>query len=729
MFQDRHIPLHAHWSLLAALMLTVIGLLAGCQPGDPSLPTVMSLEQTASPTPEQTAGSTATFTPAPLPTNTPAPTLVPVGRNANDPTRRAEFRVIHAASDTEAIDVGVNGVNITQRLGFGSTSGQTPINAGQYQLSLSLSDSDAPPLLIRDLTIAANDSLLLVLTGTPDARVLTTYREITDPIKSGASRVNFIHAVPRLPDITVTRGEQPMTDPIAFDRESGGLLATVGSTTYTITDGIKPLLALDSVNLRERVHYTFVLIGSAQDPESLQILRFERSVPGVLTARGIHMAQGLPALDLYLGSVPLAQGLSYTQAGARQTINSGSVELRVFEAGADANSDMPLLSGQRVNLRPDDTLTIVVMGTRDSLQALPVVEALGAVAPETARITFVNTLPMHRRVDLFFSDDETSVSALYGQVSSSTISGSAELNVIAQDPSVTDETDGVVEESRFTVDAGRSYLYLISGQMDTAPILFSEPVAVEAILTDLEDSTNSTLPAADFVSEARIVNATYARTPVNVYINDNLQVESLLYGSGSARIPFTGDTLRITVEDAATGALLAAASQQLPTSPGSDPYLVTDYSVYLSGGSGEDLFVTFISDDQLNLVQSNPSIRLVNLTNESRHVFSLYLGSPTAPPADSAVGTPGVAPLRPSVPLGTQRMVTRVLGRTASLVVLAPEAQTRDVIIADEQDRIALRVRSQSFSNNTLYDVIAIERLLAGREEVYALVIPHPPQP
>ncbi len=686
------------------LLVLVVGLLAACQPQpNPELPTLVA-HDAASPTPEPSPTVAATETPIPSPT--PRPTPVQVGRFAEALPNAARLRVLHAANSTDAVDLYINGQAINSNLAYPNSTGVTPIAAGTYTLTVTRrgDNPQSNPLIAREFTIGARESKLILLIGTPDALNLTVYDEPLTPLTSTQSRVNFINAVPRLPDVTVQLDGVPITVPLAFDRESGAFEAKVGQAMLIFENSGQTYVSITH-DLKPRTMTTFILVGSANAIDALQVLIFETEAPGQTLVRAANLSESVREIRVLLNGETIADGLESSRFGERLARASGRAYVSVFALSAP---NTPLIDEQVVTFTPESGVTLAFMGTADAPLLVPVAEDLSPVRPDHSRMTFINALPSAPVVEIGIGMDvyRDLAPIQYGTASVPLELMRQPYDFFAQVLS-TEERVEVAEG--FIVEASRNYLFFITGRTDSQPVVVSDPISTdESLIGVAVDATPQ--PFSDAPLQVRFVNMYAAQQPIRVSVLNQVVAEEVPFAAQSAFIPFTGRELVVTTTDL-SGNIVATGTHIF------DENARGSYSVYIGGRLPANIVVA--SDSQLVVDPNFPSIRLVNLTNDPNHIFGVALSTPTFQPLPIVGQDPTP---RPSVPLGVSAL-TSANGRSVSAHTLVSAGGTYNVLLIDGEGLVAATLYSVTFENGKAYDILATELFDTGQVQAY--VIPY----
>lgn len=695
----------ARWLLLVMM----VGVLAACQPQPTQdLPTLVVLDA-ATPTAEATPTLPATDIPQASPT--PRATPVPVGRFAEALPNTARIRVVHTAAETGAVDLYVNGQNINSNLAYPNSTGITPIAAGSYTLTAALNGANpqSDALISREFTIGAGESKLILLVGTPDAPNLTVYDESLAPLAADQSRVNFINAVPRLPDTTVQIDGIPVTVPLAFDRDSGAFEARVGLSTIVFENGGQ-LYATINQDLRPRTVTTFILVGSANATDALRILAFETDAPGQTLIRVANLSESVRNIRLTVNDAPFTDALESSRFSEQISRASGVVYVSVFDA---ASAETPLIREQAVTLDADAAVTLAFMGTADAPLLVPIVEDISPVRPDFSRITFVNALPGAPVVEIGFGMDVYRELApiQYG-------TASVPLEIMREPYAFFAQVVGTEERvevtENFIVEASRSYLFFITGRTDSQPVVVSMPIPTdESLIGVAVDATPQ--PFSDSPLQIRFVNFYAAQQPIRISVLNEVVAQEVPFANQTAFIPFSGLELVVTAIDL-SGNLVTTATHVF------DADARGRYSVYIGGRIPALLVVE--SDNQLIVDPNFPTLRLVNLTNDPNHVFKLMLSTASPQPLPPLVGE--APPPRPSAPLGAPTVVSNTRGRSVSAQGLAPSSGAYNLLLIDGQGLVATTLYNVTLESGKAYELVTNELFDTGEIQAYLVAYPQP---
>ncbi|MAS34428.1 MAG: hypothetical protein CL610_10500 [Anaerolineaceae bacterium] len=678
-------------------------------------------------TPEPTATPTET----PLPTLTPTATLPPEPTplpsvqeltRATDPSQQAFLSVVHAAAGAPIFDIYVERLAIAANLNFGGSTQPSGIVAGDYFLRVVPNGvrPDAGEVLYEtQLSLEGGDSLLLLFTGSVDNLSMAYFPQPLDPLEANQSRVTVIHAIPDGPPLTMQQNGADLTVPMSFGNAAFPVVLPAGETTLDFAvDGVNRLSY--PINLREQFSYVLVIAGDAASIENATIIQTRNSVPGLVQIRAVHASPDIGPVDIFLNDEPLATNLEYTRASDRQPRAAQVYQVDVFAPGVDRRAVEPLLRSQ-VIANSGESLSIILIGSTQRLQLLPYREDTSPTVPDEARIAFINTIEQAPRVriDLQYRVLMEAGELGYGQPPSV-----VDLPAIVHRFSILEVENGSPSElvelaEDVQLEAGRSYLYLITGRINDPPVILSENLGINEAFIDTEDSDAPLTPTPEIPTSIRFINAVNGGLPLDVLVDGQSFASNLTYGQSSTVSMIGSGDHTLEVRQVNNGQSVLSFDTPLEVS--------TPYTVVLFGFGTEVEYL--LLDDSERITEGDaPLVRLINLTT---------FGEFTAALAESRAETvtdgptifsesPGSENFRRSMAFGVDRLrtVTEVEGRVSSNVGLAPLGPHDLHIIDVGINMIAASIRGVDFSPGAYYDVLIYQNRDSAQVEGFAVRYP-----
>ncbi|MBN2472070.1 MAG: DUF4397 domain-containing protein [Anaerolineae bacterium] len=553
------------------------------------------------PTPTPTAEPTVTLTPTLAPAPSPTPTVGPVpqrtGAEAEDEGR---LRVIHAASESGAVDVYLEQGLLAGRFGYGAITNPTSITTGTYYLQVVPVGAIPDSQVLADTTLAieADHSYIVLLSGTAETLIISVYQEDLSTIPAKQARIAFLNAVPRGPNVTARVGNQPFADVLGYGQVSAGYHIDAAAQTVAFFAGERELASYQAA-LAPQQTYTAVLIGKP-GAEETRILLLNSPVLTPGQVRFVHAAPEMGSVSVRLNAEIMVEALDYRENSGWQAYipRSHTLEIRSVDNGE-------LLAETRFNLAANQAVEIVLLKDRGrpALRLFP--HSLAPTAPRTAHLVVVNAAPY--------------APALYGQTRTTRLDaiplvpGGANTRVVAFPASTLEMlwVSGEGSDSRViewagevTFLAGHAYTYIITGE-DRNPLLLSTEVG---LTEDVQET-----PAAE-TTTLRITNAIAEPVTLRVRLGETLLLEGLPHQE-TVQHPLTGsegDTLRV-------GA--AEISPNLPDYLIATLDPIQEDSFLLLYSTLESMAYSLLSDHNQTLQQGHAALRVINGMVEEDSIY------------------------------------------------------------------------------------------------------------
>ena len=695
---------------LSWLLILGLFLLAGCQ--SQALPTLI---------PTATEPPTAT----PPPTPSPLPNVVELTR-ADDPDQLAYVRGVHAAPDVPTMDVYVERLAIGTNLDFGAATEPANLVAGDYFLRVvprGIRPDAGESLLEVPISLAGGDRVMLVFTGTPETLAMSAYAESLAPLDREQSRVTLINAIGGM-DITTQNNGTELVAALPPAEASSPFTLPSGESSFAFQSGGVTLIE-HPVTLQERTDYTLIAAGKADAPA---IIQARNSVQGRANLRAIHAAPSIGTADIYLNGQPFAAGLEYSRASERQFVTSGAYTVTVYAAGADRATDEPIATIQ-LTANNDETLSLIVLGTEGDLRVVRYLEDLSPTRADEARVAFVNTFSDVPRVRV-----DTQAGFL-------TDAGMGDLNYGLEPLVITmplsphsffwnaiengEATTQIEYASDVQFEAGRSYLYLLTGRDDNQPLILSDSVGV--LPTDPSDadadeiSTQQPAAMGEVIPTARFINAVYDSPALDLTQDGSTLASAVAYASGSDLIPITAGTY--TLDAALSGTSEGIATEDVTFDAG------ISYTIVAYGNSMDDARLFLIPDTHLILEGAPAHVRLFNATMAGDAHLALAYSLTDRAGSSRESESPPAPNYRRSMSFGIEPVIaiTDVAPQQASPVGIVPAGllTLHLVDVLDDPDSLAGSINGMTLEPGGHYDIIAYQ--VPESRLVRAFILPYPP--
>lgn len=715
---------------LRLILLTMLVLLiAACSSDEAPPPEPPTRFVPPSPTPAP---------PTPVPSATPTPTITPLPIPRSQATSAEEqsyVRLVHALPGGPVVDVYIDGLAVGFGLSYGVNSAATQIVGGSYTVRV-LNAGVSPglastPLLQQAITIPVGQTSTLIVTGDVNAPRLLVVQETVEPLDTNQSRVRIIHAAPSQNAIIARSGGVDMAAPLALGDEMPAVTREAGPITISFVGDGGLAIGAYIGELRERFQYTLVVIDDPGALDQVTTLVFETRTPGRTTLRAVNITQDVPSLDVYINGEPLALAVEYSRITDRQAIASGTTTVEVLPAGTPYGSVDPIGISQ-FTAREEDDLTLIVMGTAQSVDIVRSRDDRSPVPPEQARIRFVHSLPDADRAQIVFGAEPVpGINRLTYQAVSRDIllnaNQATRFSWSAEDGNDLETAEGVILEQ------GYSYLYLLTGaDVDSTPVILAERVGIDESIF-VEGVSEDPTPAPRPPATVRLVNMIEDRLPVDVLLDGQVFVSELPHAQITGALLFAAGTHTISARIPGT-TVVPPDGEIEPVSPddlvaiGFDFREDASYTLYFYGESRTQANVLVVENppQQFSTPGQIANIRLVNLTAQSNVAFGLAIaeqsaGASPAPIDPTTEAEGGLPPFRETLYTPARSLFAEITSGSASPLT-AVLADTYDIFVVDSLRALVAKTQfGQPLEADRTYDIVVAQ--LPGSSQVNLFII------
>jgi hypothetical protein len=394
----------------------------------------------------------------------------------------------------------------------------------------------------------------------------------------------------------------------------------------------------------------------------------------------------------------------------------------LYAAGADPAAIEPLTSTQ-LRANPDDVITLIVVGPPEDLRLITHREDLSATPPEQARIAFVNTLETVPRlqIELEGGPVEGVEPLAYGQVSPEVLFDSGTFTLYSNKYENGEMIDVVEIADNVLFEAGRRYLYLVTGQIDSDALFLSDNVGIDPRLRLVEgDDSELVEPVPGTEAQIRVINAITNREFLDMLVDDEVVVPGQGFGEASDLITIDGGAHVFTVRPAETTELLGRLAVDLLPD--------TAYTLVVMGSETFSVELLLVTDSDLVLGDDKSHLRLINISQNGDVRFGLAQSPPAeavSPGAEDSVED-GEVNYRTSLQFGGQRLIDNVLSRQSSPIATVPSQMRNLQVIDAERLAIAAIIAQVDLQPGRHYDVIAFQQRDSLRVEAFVIAYPAP---
>ncbi|MEZ4667507.1 MAG: DUF4397 domain-containing protein [Anaerolineae bacterium] len=663
------------------------------------------IEPSATPAPTST----------PIPTTTPAPT--PITVETLTQSEPAYVRFINTVPDLGAVNVYLDFSTIATNLAYTQYTESTQIDSGEYEVKILPSGSrqSDPALFETSLNINGGDTENILLVKQDGQLGFVTLPETVVPLNSGEAIITAINAMGDGSKATLISGETDLTVALNVgDLVKTSILDTSSESEIAYRTG-DTTIALNEA-LREHENYTLVAVGTAAQPA---IISFHSTAPNRVEIRAINATRDIPAIDVYLGETLLNANAGLGRPTERQAFAGGSYSVLIYSAGADRSTVEPLLN-QVVLLDNSMQLALILLGKQDNLSLIVYPEDMSPIAADSARLALLNTLPDVKTVvvnttagslggeqSLLFGQQPTVLNISAGRYSFAMAGIKDDLSP----PSTVEIAENV------ELEAGVSYLYLITGRVDNQPIILSETIDTDVSLSGdgAPDGITTGNPP-----EIRFVNAVEGAS-FDLASNGKVVIGGIGYGTGSNLAAITDHNAVLDIRSAGGNQSLAELESEFEA--GSRHTIIA----YFDANNSTQLAV--VSDELLIFDGSSPHLRLINVSGDDQTRFDLAFIEPGPVPQnvtnDAINATEEVDSGPFTLPYGVQKLVTEISAGSGSNSVLMPVGMFDLDVINSTRNEIVVVLPSYSLGAGVHTDVIAFPRT-DGSYQAFTIEYPRP---
>ena len=189
-------------------------------------------------------------------------------------SKLAQFKLVHAAPGTAAINAFVDGTVALANIPYQGASSYGSLSAGTHTVTVEAATAPGAVIATAQPPFAAATDTSLVLTGTPGAQTAVVLNDNNLPGSAGRARVRFVNVAPNLGPVDVYVNFAPKVSALASNAASTYL--ELNEDTYTVNFDLagttNVVLNLPAVAVTAGRTYTLYLVGTSG------------SLAGVLTA-------------------------------------------------------------------------------------------------------------------------------------------------------------------------------------------------------------------------------------------------------------------------------------------------------------------------------------------------------------------------------------------------------------------------------------------------------------
>lgn len=330
----------------------------------------------------------------------PAPRIVQLIGRPYRVSGTNRFRFMNLVEVTEGAeeityDVYVNADPIAVYAGirYGEATNEVVVTPGNYTFEVyatGTSPDGGTPVVTTTLDIAEDQSLFMLLTGTPEDVNLDLFADDLTPVPVNTARLQVMNLTSIIPNFGlvsqngITLIEEVSQGSLASANVPGGLY------DLTLVDASDPSATVGraEVNAPAGSIATLIIYGTDRQRWTW----FNEPVEQVASVRFAHAAPDSPSLDFYLNGDLVLNNLNYLDFTDYLTLSAGSYELTVYPGDVTpAEGVEPIWRDQLTITANNFPLTLVALGT-DNFRVNAFADNIELIPPDQARVRFIHAV-------------------------------------------------------------------------------------------------------------------------------------------------------------------------------------------------------------------------------------------------------------------------------------------------------------------------------------------------
>jgi hypothetical protein len=459
------------------------------------------------------------------------------------------MRFLLAVADAPRVDVFVDKKLAVSQLIPSELSPSIPLLAGKYLIEVVPANQALESknlLLEQSIELSIRETVIGLLIGAPDKLTFARVDENIEPLEAGQGRVQVVSALSNGVDIAIDKKQVGKIPGAGLGIEPTVL--NTGMHEFSVTSGDQTILTR-SIPLTDRQMHTFILL--AADKAGTPSFVIARS-PTLREARVrvLNLSRDLGPVDVYLGETNLAAALDYRKAGEWRRVRLYEKDLLVLKAGAARNS-APLGKAQ-LALRADQTGNVIIYDPPNALKVRFLPEDLRQTISQNARLTVINLAQGVASLQAVAGQGPVSGMGpvRYGETSPSVHVPAGELSLAFNTAGESVPRSVEAPATLPAFEEGNAYLYVVTGEANGEPLLFTTQVGVAAS-TVIPTVAPTPIPAN--MMSVRVINATNDLNLLDVLQGDLTYLKAVRRGQVSLPILLSAVAAPIRITHAETG--------------------------------------------------------------------------------------------------------------------------------------------------------------------------------
>jgi len=329
----------------------------------------------------------------------------------------ASIRVVHAATNTPAVDLIVDGRSAATAIAFATATEQLSLAGGEHQLRLAATAERGGALADVMFEVESGQAVVFVLVGGANDLQLQTYPVNLDAIETPQqARLRLIHALPDAAPLALAlAGGETLIEGVGYATASDTTDLDTGRYDLELRQSADEtvLLAAPATEIAAGQVYDLIALGEGANIQLLSLVTAVSTPCGQTLRIGdadesclrfVHASPDAGAVDLYLDGAAVVRELTFGVTTNFATTAAGEHQIQVVVAGerveaAAIDETIPLAAGQAYQ--------IAAIGLLAEMEARINEINLTPLSTEQARLRVINAAPDLPGVDIAVVDGPT----------------------------------------------------------------------------------------------------------------------------------------------------------------------------------------------------------------------------------------------------------------------------------------------------------------------------------
>lgn len=189
----------------------------------------------------------------------------------------AKARIFHASSDSQEVDIYINGRKLLTAINYRSMSEYFSMPAGPYRADIFKTGTTRNPILSFQIVLMPGQYYTFALAGTVNRLFFLPVAE-KPFVAAGETKINLVHLSPDTPPVDISvKNETKLLSRLPYGRASAFVKVDSGRKDYTLSlaGSEDILLPIPKLNLKTDKAYTLFAIGFINGSPILEVIHFE----------------------------------------------------------------------------------------------------------------------------------------------------------------------------------------------------------------------------------------------------------------------------------------------------------------------------------------------------------------------------------------------------------------------------------------------------------------------